>query len=141
MNSFSCIEYGPSGLIQCQESESYYYFSIIQTGDFYDASFTACNECTTDAICVSLANGAVYINQGICTIPCTGVSECSGIKFEANNSQATSLDSSFTCESYQGKNYCAAQLADTSTGSGGGCNSACLDTCTVGESCLLICCN
>ena len=130
-------------LPQCEDTESFSNFVPTGLGGFCSIDFVACNECPEDSSCEPAVQGASFVeDQGLCTKPCETDSDCADIDFEANNQNASELAATITCEDVATGRFCRAALVTENQGSsGGGCNDACLDTCTVGISCLDICCS
>ena len=140
---------GPSGKTQCTETEDWYYFDVLQPTDLCDPTWEACNACTPEAVCSgdtvegqAATSGTVKIfgaYDGICTIPCATDADCAGLDIVSRRHYVETTQQ-WHCDPIGGRNLCAVTL-EYDSGGGGGCNDACLSNCTVGESCIDLCCH
>jgi hypothetical protein len=147
---FACgDDNGPSGMQQCDETEDYSYTEMQPYADLCVPDFTLCNPCPPDGLCIAgtvegsaLSGGTVDTfgpHNAICTTPCETVSDCEDFDFVTVNGYNETSEQ-WSCKSVGGRSVCAVSVQDEG-GPQDGCDEACLDTCTVGESCIDICCN
>ncbi len=142
-------DHGPSGLQQCEDTEDYSYTEPQDYAELCAPDFKLCNPCPPDGFCLagtvegSALTGGTVDNFGphnaICTTPCDADGDCEAFDFLDVNGYAETSQQ-WRCKSVDGRKVCAVSVQDEG-GSQGGCDDACLDTCTVGESCIDICCD